>query len=319
MIVVGGQRRLEAGEHAGVHRRHPRLRLRSATTGATVITSTPAARRSAISWPSPVAPVTRMSTRSIGQILAKARRPSLLESATTTTVRARWAISSLTAASVSLLVRRPVGHADAVDAEDRQVEGQPLEHRHRQRADELVGLGAHDPAGDDELDLRAHGELVGDVEGVGDDRDRSAAAVAESSRRSARRARARATSVVVVPPLRPTTLPGTTSSAAAAAIAALLVGPAGQLVAQRQVVGDAVSARPRRGSARAAAGWRARRGRGARWRRTRRAARRRCRSRPARRRPACRAGPSSASVAASLRNVARHRRSLRQLARFAYK
>ena len=61
--------------------------------------------------------------------------------------------------------------------------------------------------------------------------------------RSGRTARARATSVIVVPPLRPTTVPGDDQAGRGLADALLLRRVLGALVAQRQVVRDAVGDR----------------------------------------------------------------------------
>ena len=66
--------------------------------------------------------------------------------------------------------------------------------------------------------------------------------------RSGRAASARATSVVVVPPVSPTTMAGATRVGGGGADALLLRGVLGRLVAQRQVVGDAVDDRPTAGT-----------------------------------------------------------------------
>ena len=68
----------------------------------------PASRSSSTACRSAAAPVTRTSMSLAGQMRANAERPSLLVSATTTTLRARRASSRLTAASFSLLVDAPV-------------------------------------------------------------------------------------------------------------------------------------------------------------------------------------------------------------------
>ena len=65
-----------------------------------------------------------------------------------------------------------------------------------------------------------------------------------SRTRSGRAASARATSVVVVPPVSPTTIAGRHQRGRGRADALLLRRVLGRLVAQRQVVGDAVDHRP---------------------------------------------------------------------------
>ena len=141
---------------------------------------------------------------------------------------------------LALVVRAgAAGDADAVDAEERDVEHQSIERRHRERPDELVGLRSHDATRDDELDVWPDRQLVGDVERVRDDRDLGAAvarAVAEVGSEHE--------------------CPGDLGGGGAAvepddaarhdelgsgdADQVLLIGVARHLVAQRQVVRDAV-------------------------------------------------------------------------------
>ncbi|GAA1505402.1 hypothetical protein GCM10009827_018700 [Dactylosporangium maewongense] len=61
------------------------------------------------------------------------------------------------------------GGGDAVDADDGHLEVESVQGAVGDGADELVGLGAGDAAGHDQLQPGAQRQLGGDVDGVGDD------------------------------------------------------------------------------------------------------------------------------------------------------
>ena len=146
-------------------------------------TSTPASRSGASRSAAASTSVISSSISASAQMLDSAERPIFEESQTTITRAARSTILRFVCASISSWVVSP-GGVDAVDAQEHHVDVEALERALGERPDQLVGLRAGDPAGDDEPDRLADHQLGGDVDRVGDHgqlRSRSRRATSVSS------------------------------------------------------------------------------------------------------------------------------------------
>ena len=110
------------------------------------------------------------STRSMSQMRANVTLPTLAPSVTAITV---WACSSSAVtvwASTSWWVVTPPRALMPLTPTKTTSRLKPRSDASASGPDELVRLGAGDAAGDEQLEVASQGELGGDVEGVGDDR-----------------------------------------------------------------------------------------------------------------------------------------------------
>src|SRR5690606_14831809 len=122
-----------------------------------------------------------------------------------------------------------------VHAEEGDVQRDLLQHARGERPDQLVGLRPGHPAGHDDLHVLPDGQLGGDVERVGDDRE----AGLQRRLRGERAGQLGGGGAAV----EPDHLAGTYQLGRRGGDAVLLVGVPGRLVAQRQVVADALGDR----------------------------------------------------------------------------
>ena len=200
-------------------------------------------------------------TSSRSQMRANATWPIFELSAATMTWRARSISARLVCASTSWWVVNPAWTSIPSTPITTRSRFRLGERRLGERADQLVGLGPGDAAGHDQLQVGPDGQLGGDAERVGDDREPLAVgqrprhlggrgAAGHADGRAVRNPRGR----------RPRD-PG------------LLLLVAGASVAQRQLVEDAVGDRAAVGAVEQPLLLHAARGRAERWRPTRRARR----------------------------------------------
>ena len=171
------------------------------------------------------------STSDSSQIRANATLPIFELSATTVTWSAR-PISARLVSGLDLVMGRQAGERrDAVDREEHHVQIQPLQAGLGERPDQLVGLRA----GDAPVTTSFRFGRTASSEAMF-----SALVTIVSCRRSTS---ARATSVVVVPPVSPIAQPSQHARRRLARDPQLLLGLARALVAERQLVQDALGDR----------------------------------------------------------------------------